>query len=436
MSLSAEHGASAVPGEDRPPTSEVLAVTERILHSETFRRCPRLRDFLTFVVQCSVHDRVHEINEYSLGVQVFGKSADYNPNQDNIVRATARQLRAKLAEYYSSEGALDTWLVEIPKGAYVPVWRPAAHAPAQQSPEPVSRPALPAPRTPNWVTAALALTTVCSLIVTGVLLFQRSRTAPVEETSLLTGLLADPRVPPTMVLDDPYLPVLANWAGKPIGLKDYLEKHYLSDPAFNGAQGAVMRGMFQASEITSASTAQLLVKVARAASARNGQPPQLRHCGDLQVRDLTKGNFIFFGGVGSNPWVELLQKNANFQHFFAPNGLRGFRNRNRLGSEPAQFVVKDSGDTGRVCYARVAILKNPMGAGQIALIGGTSRLSTEAAGDFALSHSAWTDLGKLCPEASRAAAPELEVILETTSIAGAPVTARVVAHRCASFKTN
>jgi hypothetical protein len=429
MSWIAERGAVSVPGEDRPPDAEVSAVTERILHSETFRRCPRLRDFLAFVVKCSVQDRVHEINEYSLGVQVFGKPADYSPSQDNIVRATARQLRTKLAEYYSAEGSLDEWLIEIPKGAYVPVWRPAAHEPASGQAAEAARPAIPPRRAANWLTAVLALTALCGLIATTVLLVERTRRTPGEEVSLLTGLLSGSRVPPTVVLDDPYLPLLANWTGKSIGLKDYLEKQYLGDPAFGGSPGSVMRGMFQGSEITSTSTAQLLAKVARAAS-QYGQQIQVRHCRDLQVRDLEKGDFIFFGGVGSNPWVELLQKNTNFQHFFEPGGLRGFQNRNRLPNEPARFAVTDTGDSGKICYARVAIFKNPMGAGQIALIGGTSRLSTEAAGDFALSHFGWTEARKLCPDTARGGSPDVEVILETTSIAGAPVTARVVAHRC------
>jgi len=431
MSSIAEQGTPAPPEDQRSPdVNGAWAATERILQSETFRRCPRLRDFLSFVVKCSIEDRVHEINEYSLGVQVFGKPSDYQPNQDNIVRATARQLRTKLAEYYGGEGALDEWLLEIPKGGYVPVWHHAAHEPAPQAePAPV-----PSGR-PNWMTVALIILTLSSLSLAAVLLFERNHAPAVPPAGLLTGVLSDQRTPVTLVLDDPYLPPMSNWSGKSISLKDYLEKQYLNDPAFKSSEGSFLRGMFQGAEITSTSTAHLLVKVALA-SQRNGQNLQVRHCRDLQVRDLSEGDFIFFGGVGSNPWVGLLQKTTNFPHFFEPGGLRGFQNRNPQPNEPARFAVTDAGDSGKICYARIAILRNPMGEGLIALIGGTSRLSTEAAGDFALSASGRTEAAKLCPGVSKDPTPELELILETTSLAGSPASARVLAHRCGPFKTN
>jgi hypothetical protein len=427
----AEQGTSASPGDQQSPDAKgAWAATERIVQSETFRRCPRLRDFLSFVVRCSIEDRVHEINEYSLGVQVFGKPSDYQPNQDNIVRATARQLRTKLAEYYAGEGALDEWLVEIPKGGYVPVWHHAAHEPVPQ--------AAPAPvptRRPNWITVALVIVTLCSLSLAAVLLIERNHVPASHSAGLLTGVLSDQRTPITLVLDDPYLPPMSNWSGKSISLKDYLEKQYLNDPAFKSSEGSFLRGMFQGAEITSTSTAQLLVKVALA-SLSNGQNLQVRHCRDLQVRDLSIGNFIFFGGVGSNPWVGLLQKTTNFPHFFEPGGLRGFQNRNPQQTEPARFAVADAGDSGKICFARFAILRNPMGEGLIALIGGTSRLSTEAAGDFALSPSGRAEVAKLCPGVTRDPSPEVELILETTSLNGSPASARVVAHRCGPFKAN
>jgi len=77
-----------------------------------------------------------------------------------------------------------------------------------------------------------------------------------------------------------------------------------------------------------------------------------------------------------------------------------------------------------------------MGEGLIALIGGTSRLSTEAAGDFALSPSGRAEVAKLCPGVTRDPSPEVELILETTSLNGSPASARVVAHRCGPFKAN
>ena len=119
-----------------PDCAELQAAAQRVLASASFSRSQRLREFLSFVVKCVIDNNTDEINEYSLGIQVFGKSPNFRPNEDNIVRVTARHLRIKLAEYYAAEGAADPVRIEIPKGSYLPVcvpnlvFQPAAELPA------------------------------------------------------------------------------------------------------------------------------------------------------------------------------------------------------------------------------------------------------------------------------------------------------------------
>ena len=40
------------------------------------------------------------LKERSLGVEVFGRAANYDTNQDPVVRVTAAEVRKKLAQYY------------------------------------------------------------------------------------------------------------------------------------------------------------------------------------------------------------------------------------------------------------------------------------------------------------------------------------------------
>ena len=49
----------------------------------------------------------HELKEYVIGVQVFGKEDSFDPRTDPIVRVQARRLRAKLVRYYREEGRAD-----------------------------------------------------------------------------------------------------------------------------------------------------------------------------------------------------------------------------------------------------------------------------------------------------------------------------------------
>ena len=55
-----------------------------------------------------------------VGTEVFGKKPDFDPRTDAIVRAEARRLRARLDQYYTSEGKYDSIKISVPKGSYVP----------------------------------------------------------------------------------------------------------------------------------------------------------------------------------------------------------------------------------------------------------------------------------------------------------------------------
>jgi len=96
---------------------------QRILASATFQQGDRLKRFLTFIVDEAIVGHRHELKEYVIGVQVFGKEESFDPRTDPIVRVQARRLRAKLVSYYREEGRADEWIVELPKGGYAPTFK-------------------------------------------------------------------------------------------------------------------------------------------------------------------------------------------------------------------------------------------------------------------------------------------------------------------------
>ena len=96
---------------------------DRILASPTFQQGDRLKRFLKFIVTEAVAGRRHELKEYVIGVQVFGKEDTFDPRTDPIVRVQARRLRAKLVRYYREEGRADETVIELPKGGYAPVFK-------------------------------------------------------------------------------------------------------------------------------------------------------------------------------------------------------------------------------------------------------------------------------------------------------------------------
>jgi serine/threonine-protein kinase len=107
---------------------DVRRQLERMLSSAAFARSERLSGFLRLVVERHLEGRDEEIKESLIAVEVFGRKPDYDPQRDSIVRTEAGRLRARLAEYYVSEGGGDPVIIELPKGGYVPVFRPAGGA--------------------------------------------------------------------------------------------------------------------------------------------------------------------------------------------------------------------------------------------------------------------------------------------------------------------
>ena len=159
---------------------------ERVLASRSFARNERLARFLRFVVEKSLEGRDDEIKESVLAVEVFGRSPDHDPHQNSIVRTEASRLRTRLSVYYASEGKDDPVVIELPKGAYVPVLRqvtaPEISGPAPKRERQVRR---------VWRVAAIACVLV-ALMAVGWWLVQR-RNAPISMAVLpLVNLSQEP----------------------------------------------------------------------------------------------------------------------------------------------------------------------------------------------------------------------------------------------------
>lgn len=101
----------------------VSAQLERILAGPPLKSSPTLSRFLRYIVKETLAGRSDSIGEYSLGVGVFGRGQMFNRRLDPIVRVQARNLRARLAQYYAGPGADDPIVIDLPRRSYVPLFR-------------------------------------------------------------------------------------------------------------------------------------------------------------------------------------------------------------------------------------------------------------------------------------------------------------------------
>ena len=113
-----EHGITCPPFSD----SLINEQLQRIFTSPSFSVSDILKRFLQYIVQETLAGRSNMIKEYTIGVNVLNKPADFKPQHDAIVRIHAGRLRRAINKYYKESGMDDLIEISIPKGSYVPLF--------------------------------------------------------------------------------------------------------------------------------------------------------------------------------------------------------------------------------------------------------------------------------------------------------------------------
>ena len=139
---------SASTGELTPES--IRATLDKILASPGFATAERLTRFLRYTVEETLNGQTDKLKESLLGIDVFGRKPTYDPRVDAVVRTEAVKLRARLRDYYDTEGREDEIIIDLPKGGYIPAFRLREKQPVEiPAPEPA-----PLPRTHDWKPAA------------------------------------------------------------------------------------------------------------------------------------------------------------------------------------------------------------------------------------------------------------------------------------------
>lgn len=130
----------AMPSLPPQKAAEVRAELERLLGSPLFRASRRCQSLLRRVIEQTLAGDVDSLKERALGVEVFGRPADYDTSQDPVVRASAAEIRKKLAQYYQEGGHESEVRIELPSGSYLAEFHFAEEKPAAPVPLPIAEP--------------------------------------------------------------------------------------------------------------------------------------------------------------------------------------------------------------------------------------------------------------------------------------------------------
>lgn len=397
---------------------------ERIANSRCFQRSSRLRDFLLYIVRCELEGKTGEISEQNIGERVFGRRENYSPLDDNIVRVSARQLRLRLKEFYDSEGREEPWVIEIPKGGYVPTFQariPPQDAIITEIPLPTGTPK----RTLLWLAIPL-------ILATGLVWWASSnhilniRKEP--DPNIVRIIFRKTQDPIQIILSDSALAAMQSMLGHSFSLDDYSNGSYRTlPPNLKGnTQDVAVWNTLADQQTANIGDFGAALHLRDSLSLANRQQTIMRSARDMRARDFRAGDYIVLGGPSSNPWVHLLEQEPFNFYFERDPAVRAFiiGNRNPAPGEQSAYRGYEEGYE----YARIALVPNLTKTGQALMIAGITMESTEAAVDFCLSPDSMKLLAHLPSNGKNSVAP-FEALLRTKQEDGTGVKAELIAVR-------
>src|ERR1039458_5729034 len=92
----------------------------RTLGNPFFSHSKRFPTFLQFVIEQTLAGEADNIKERTLGIEIFGRDADYDTASDPIVRVTAAEIRKRVAQYYQDPAHVNELRIALPSGSYIP----------------------------------------------------------------------------------------------------------------------------------------------------------------------------------------------------------------------------------------------------------------------------------------------------------------------------
>ena len=107
----------------RGPSYDVQAERAELdwlLTSGALGRSTNQARVLRYICEERFQGRASGIKEYTIAVEALGRTEDFDPQTDTIVRVTVHSLRKRLAEIYQNEAADRDMRIMIPHGHYAP----------------------------------------------------------------------------------------------------------------------------------------------------------------------------------------------------------------------------------------------------------------------------------------------------------------------------
>jgi hypothetical protein len=112
---------SGVPRRSWSDAQRTAIVEEmnRVLSHPTFKGSKRCIALLRYLVDHALAGEEGGIKERTLGIEVFGRDANYDTNADPIVRRTANEIRKRLGQCYIEQNPRSPVRIHMDRGSYL-----------------------------------------------------------------------------------------------------------------------------------------------------------------------------------------------------------------------------------------------------------------------------------------------------------------------------
>ncbi len=392
--------------QSEPDADEVREQLSRLLANPFFSHSKRFPAFLRFVVEQTLAGESENIKERTLGIEIFGRDAEYDTASDPIVRVTAAEIRKRVAQYYQDPPHARELRIDLPSGSYIPQfrWPRGANDSALNEGEPAAAEEI-ATAQPRRHPAKAARHSHAMLVIA---------CFAVGLLSVATVLLW--QATHRSAMDFFWRPVLASNDPVLLCLADQLQ--YSSIALRNAADPAHQVILNDRLTAIVVDDVYATVKVAGVLQS-NGKQYSLKGEGATNLEDLRNGPTVFIGAF-DNAWT--LRLTNTLRYHFANNAeMTKMSIVDSQSPSQTQWVLDRSIQMATNNYRDYAIIARftDTNTGKLAVVvAGIARGGTIAAGEFL------TDAGDLAQlqRAALAAGDKknMEVVLSTQIIDGEP----------------
>jgi hypothetical protein len=410
----------------------LLGEIDRLVGSHALHGSESLCKLLRYLAKHAVDHPGVPIKEFQIATEVFGRSADFDPQLDSMVRVQAGRLRSKLTEYYSSDGLEDSIVVELPKGTYVLSFHhrslSAAKAPSAALNGAVSRDAREKSSERRWGTEVISLSIfLAAAIVVIVWLMATRGSAPVGLASESVPVPAVYRVfwrGFTSGQEEPWV-VFSNAAfiGRPETGMRYRD-------AARDAGAPILDHYTGVGEV-------LAVHELDRVFALLHRSIRVKRGSLFSLDDAKNNNLIFIGSPVEN--LSLLEIPGT-QEFVFENITSGPRkgdhaiiNRHPQPDEGKEFFATPSGVPLTEDYALLGLVKGINPGQSVLILAGNTTIGTQAAVEYVCRQSSLEELLLRLPVSQNGDLKPFEAVIRAKVARGVPVETELVAIRKTAF---